>query len=216
MPTPIHTLCRTRWHQGYAKTKLRTDPVYKAAEALLSGTTLPLLDIGCGIGLLAFHLRRARIEADYTGIDYDEKKIREANHMAKTGNFKNCHFATADVRQDPLPEHHGHVLILDILQFFTPEEQETLLKAAAARVAKSQGGHLILRSTLKDSSPRFRATHLGDIIAKATFWMRAAPTHYPTKESLETILKSTGLQVKTTPLWGNTPFNNYLIVARSN
>ena len=51
------------------------------------------------------------------------------------------------------------------------------------------------------------------MLAKATFWMKAAPTHYPTAELFEKVLGDEGFKVEVSPFWGKTPFNNYLIVS---
>ena len=98
---------------------------------------------------------------------------------------------------------------LDILQFFTPDEQRELLDLAVRRVAP--GGKLIIRSTLRDDSQRFQWTVWGDRLAKITFWMKAAPVFYPTKETFQQALASFG-KLEMQPLYEGTPFNNYLIV----
>ncbi|MEM7387048.1 MAG: class I SAM-dependent methyltransferase, partial [Verrucomicrobiota bacterium] len=61
------------WYRHYSASKLKTDPLYRGvAGALKAGDpTLPLLDIGCGIGLLAFYLRRCGMNAPVHGVDYD-------------------------------------------------------------------------------------------------------------------------------------------------
>ena len=41
----------------YAWCKFATDPLYDAVFGALAGTNLPLLDIGCGMGLNSFYLR---------------------------------------------------------------------------------------------------------------------------------------------------------------
>ena len=80
----IAALCTTRWHRDYTRIKLRTDPAYAAVLREVSGTSLPLLDIGCGIGLLAMYLRGAGFDADVTGFDYDTGKIEAAKRMASS------------------------------------------------------------------------------------------------------------------------------------
>ncbi|MGI9243362.1 MAG: class I SAM-dependent methyltransferase, partial [Verrucomicrobiales bacterium] len=70
---------------------------------------------------------------------------------------------------------------------------------------------LVIRSTLAAPGWRFRVTRFGDHLAKATFWMRSAPTHYPTEASIREILEPNGLRGECRPLWGKTPFNNYLL-----
>lgn len=204
----IAALFPKRWDRHYVAAKLRTDPLYTALAENLRGSDLPLLDLGCGLGLLAFFLREKGIDVPIRGLDYDSRKIDAALHATTTSCGQNLVFSHHDARSG-LPEHHGNVSILDILQFFSPAEQETLLKLAASRVAP--GGRLIIRSGLRDTSWRFRVTVLGDLLAKATFWMKAAPTHYPSAEDFHRILSPFG-NVGISPLWGGTPFNNHLIV----
>jgi 2-polyprenyl-3-methyl-5-hydroxy-6-metoxy-1,4-benzoquinol methylase len=206
----IAALCTTKWHRDYTRIKLRTDPAYAAVLREVSGTSLPLLDIGCGIGLLAMYLRGAGFDADVTGFDYDTGKIEAAKLMARRSGFSGLHYAAGDARHE-MPAFSGHVVILDILQFFTSAEQDTLLALAASRVAPA--GRLIIRSGLCESTWRHRVTILGDWLAKLTFWMKAAPVRYPTREQLERVLNANGLRVRIEPLWGRTPFNNYLVVA---
>ena len=199
-----------RWDRNYVAAKLRTDPVYFSLAENLRGREHPLLDIGCGLGLLAFYLRAEGLEMPIHGLDYDPRKIESARLGSIASQARDLSFSHHDVRAG-LPAHQGNVSILDILQFFTPDEQETLLKLAASRVAP--GGSLIIRSALRDVSWRFKITVLGDWLAKATFWMKAAPTHYPTADDFQKILSPFG-NVEISPLWGGTPFNNYLIILR--
>jgi 2-polyprenyl-3-methyl-5-hydroxy-6-metoxy-1,4-benzoquinol methylase len=199
----------TRWDSHYVPMKLRSDPVYSAVAEQMRGSSLPILDIGCGLGLLTHWLRAAGHVVPMTGFDYDERKIRSAQAMAS--GMQDVSFTVGDARSS-LPEHCGHVVILDILQFFTLPEQDALLAAAASRVAP--GGALILRSGLSGRNWRFRVTLAGDWLAKLTFWMKAAPVCYPSAEQFQRVLSASGLTVEISPLWGRTPFNNHLIVAR--
>jgi 2-polyprenyl-3-methyl-5-hydroxy-6-metoxy-1,4-benzoquinol methylase len=198
------------YNHYYVPSKLRTDPVYSAVVSEIGGSALPVLDIGCGIGLLAFYLRESGVTADITGCDYDAWKITNAKQMAERGGYAGLSFLAADARTG-LPDFSGNVVILDILQFFKRPEQEALLRLAATRVA--EGGKLVIRSGLQDDSARFRITVAGDWLAKLTFWMKAGPVCYPDCELFESVLGSAGLKVQISPLWGGTPFNNHLIVA---
>jgi SAM-dependent methyltransferase len=196
------------WDRCYVSSKVKTDPLYGAVFDELEGSPLPLLDLGCGLGLLAFYLRERGLDFPIRGLDYDPRKISSADQVAAALAHRELAFATHDAREG-LPEHSGNVTILDILQFFTPAEQERLLGWAAARVAP--GGKLVIRSGLRDDSRRFKVTVFCDYIAKATAWMKAAPTHYPAAEDFQRILSPHG-RVRIRPLWGGTPFNNHLIV----
>jgi trans-aconitate methyltransferase len=204
----IASLFHGHWNRNYTAAKLRTDPLYSALAENLRGSDLPLLDLGCGLGLSAFYLRAEGIGVPIHGLDYDPRKIDSARLAAIASGVADVSFCHHDARTG-LPEHAGNVSILDILQFFTPDEQETLLHLAASRVAP--GGKLIIRSGLRDDSWRFKITVVGDWLAKATFWMKAAPTHYPAAEDFRRILEGFGT-VEISPLWGGTPFNNHLVV----
>lgn len=204
----IASLFTGRWNRYYVATKLGTDPLYAALRENLRSSDLPLLDIGCGLGLLALFLRAEGLTFPIHGLDYDSEKIETATQVIARSGVPGVSFAHSDVRSG-LPPHCGNLSILDILQFLTPTEQEKLLVLAASRLAP--GGKLIIRSGLRDPSWRFKITVLGDLLAKLTFWMKAAPTHYPTGSDFQRILAPFGA-VSIRPLWGNTPFNNYLIV----
>ncbi|MBK1881713.1 methyltransferase domain-containing protein [Luteolibacter pohnpeiensis] len=209
LPKKIGSLYRGRWDQHYVATKVRTDPLYARIHQELADSSLPLLDLGCGLGVLEFFLRELGVAVPMLGLDYDERKIEAARLAAKKVGTTDVDFSVHDARTG-LPEHCGNVTILDILQFIAPEEQRTLLKLAAERVAQ-QGGKLVIRSGLRDSSLRFKITVFGDVVAKATSWMRSGPVHYPVAEDFQEILSPYGT-VDISPLWGGTPFNNHLIV----
>jgi 2-polyprenyl-3-methyl-5-hydroxy-6-metoxy-1,4-benzoquinol methylase len=206
----IARTCDRHWDYHYTKSKLATDPVYLAVARELEGTTLPVLDIGCGMGLLAHYLRACGVECAVKGYDFDERKIRSAQQMAARGELKDASFHCGDARIES-SDFSGHVVILDVLQYLMPEQQKELLVASASRVAA--GAKLIIRSGLMDESWRYLITRAGDWIAKLSLWMKAAPVAYPEADRLREILSNAGLNVKITPLWGNTPFNNHLIVA---
>ncbi|MES2707835.1 MAG: class I SAM-dependent methyltransferase [Verrucomicrobiota bacterium] len=192
-----------RW---YVLTKLATDPLYEAVFKELETTSQPLLDIGCGMGVLAFYLRARGWTPRISGFDYDPRKIDSARQVAvRLGT--DTDFTSGDARTG-LPDHAGSVTILDILQYFTPDEQRGLLQAAARRVGP--GGRLILRSGLASGNWRGRLTRAGDRVARITRWMRDHALHYPTADFLQSCLQESGLKGSLRPLWGRTPFNNWL------
>ncbi|MES2475057.1 MAG: methyltransferase domain-containing protein [Verrucomicrobiota bacterium] len=206
----IAALFPGRFDRNYVASKLQTDPLYAALAREIQDSPLPLLDLGCGLGLVAFYLRLSGVTVAITGIDYDRRKIATAERAAATFGNEGLSFAFHDL-QSGIPAHEGNLCVLDILQYFTPAEQQTLLESAASRVAP--GGKLIIRSGLRDRSVRFKITVLGDLLAKATFWMKGAPKHYPTAEDFQRLLSPHG-EVRITSLWGGTPFNNHLIVLK--
>ncbi|PYQ62286.1 MAG: hypothetical protein DMF58_02195 [Acidobacteria bacterium] len=59
--------------RSYVRAKLATDPVYDAAFECLRGSELPVLDIGCGVGILGMYLRERGFTAPIVGIDHDAR-----------------------------------------------------------------------------------------------------------------------------------------------
>ena len=207
----IASHCSGKFLQGYTSSKISTDPLYEGVYGELKSSTNPLLDVGCGVGILAMYLRERGLENPVTGFDYDASKIKGGHRMLEKGGYQNITLAQGDARTD-LPAHSGDVTILDILQFFEDSEKRELLKNIATRVAP--GGKLIIRSGLEEKNLRFYTTIAADFFAKITFWMKSAPIHYPTADFFRTTLSAEGLEVTVRPFWGKTPFNNYLIVAQ--
>lgn len=196
----------------YAYWKIRLDPVYQAvAEELAAAPPLPLLDLGCGIGLLAAYLRESGFAGDILGIDLDARKIAAARQCACALDARSA-FDCRDLLGIESPV-RGHVGMLDVLQYLSAEMQQQIL-ARAASLLDPQYGLLIVRSGIEDSSWRFRITHGIDVFARAIHWMKTPPVVYPTRETFATALAGGGLGIEFRPLWGGTPFNNYLIVAR--
>ncbi|WP_421569396.1 methyltransferase domain-containing protein [Stenotrophomonas sp. PD6] len=194
----------------YSRGKLGSDPLYPGVLAALTPCSQPLLDIGCGLGLLAHVLRQNQRTQAYFGVDIDADKIARAQRAGTRAALANARFACVDASA-ALPDHHGSVALLDVLQYLPAEAQPVLLREAAARVAP--GGRLVIRTTLADNSGRDRTTRITDMLAHLVGWMGTRPRHYPDAASVRAPLDAAGLQVEMTPLYGNTPFNNWLVTA---
>lgn len=200
---------RRPWHRHYARNKLRFDPVYAAVAAIVADCSVPLLDVGCGIGLLGFYLREGGFGAGYRGLDFDTGKIAIAREISLRCGLD---LAFDDSDAGELPPFRGHVALLDLLHYLPAPAQQDLLREAAARVAP--GAALILRNVLRERGWRFRATVCEEYFLSATGWMRTPATHYPERAEIEAPLRTAGLDVDVHPLWGNTPFNSFMVVAR--
>lgn len=199
----------SRWHYHYAKSKLLTDPLYTAACAVLANSCAPLLDLGCGIGLLAHCLRVRGIPAPYRGVDNDTAKIALARRAA--ADLSQVEFSVADLDCE-LPDHRGSVALLDTLQYLPAGARDALLEHVCGCIADD--GALVIRTGLADASWRSLTTYAVDVLSRAVRWMNRGPRQYPTRELLERMCARHGLTMQVQPLWGKTPFNNWLIVAR--
>ncbi len=203
MTNDVSALFDSRFLRSYARSKLARDPVYGAVASRLPD--LPLLDIGCGVGLLALSLRHCGFSAPILGIDHDGKKIAAAVKAAE-GAMCDARFMVADARE-PIA-FQGSVAMLDVLHYFDEEEQRRILRNAVACVAP--GGVVIIRDAIRDRSWRYRATYIEETFARSIGWLRGERLNFPTRD---VILDSfDGFRSEVTPMWGRTPFNNYLFV----
>ena len=194
----------------YARVKLRTDPLYPGVIDALRGTRAPVLDLGCGIGLLAHALRTNGLMMPYRGVDIDAPKIAQAQRGAARAGLQEASFDVVDLAQG-MPSHAGSVTILDVLQFVPPIAQAAILDDAIARIADD--GRLVIRTGLDDGTTRARTTRRIDVFSRWVKWMPSAPKAYPDAVQLRARFEQAGLRATFTPLYGNTPFNNWRIVA---
>jgi SAM-dependent methyltransferase len=192
--------------QGYVRWKVRTDPAYAAVRDVLIGRTAPVIDLGCGVGLLPFYLREHGHAAPMVGIDFDQRKIEVARKASQ--HYEGIEFVAGDAR-DPLPRDHD-VVILDILHYFDSASQQTIL-ANAARAA-GDDGVVVIRQGVRDGSWRHRLTALVDGLARVFRWMKAEQLNFPTREEIEAPFTDFVSEVR--PLWGRMPYNSYLFVFR--
>ncbi|MEA3209642.1 MAG: hypothetical protein QOE70_2699 [Chthoniobacter sp.] len=201
-----------RWLQGYARGKLRSDPVFAATFELLKDSSLPVLDLGCGIGLLEFYLRECGFTAPLTGIDFDAAKIAQAQRIAPL-HYRGVEFIVGDVTQVREVEARGHVVLFDVLHYLDAAAQRQLLEAVAARVAP--GGLCLIRETPRDGSWRFRVTQIEEFFLRAMLWMKSGAVHFPTVAQVLAPFRECGYACEVRPLWGRTPFNSHLFVLRA-
>lgn len=197
----------------YTRTKLGTDPLYPGVCDVLRDTRAPLLDIGCGLGLLAHALRADGQSMAYRGYDNDASKIERARLAAQRRGLADVAFGTADLGA-ALPVHQGSVALLDVMQFVPEPAQVRAIDTILAML--TPGAKLVIRTGLADGSPRAQVTRFVDVFAKVVGWMNAAPVQYPDPAMLRARFEAAGVPATFAPLHGNTPFNNWLIVATRN
>jgi SAM-dependent methyltransferase len=206
---PAHPL-GNRWDYYYTRTKLGSDPLYPGVLQALRGSMAPLLDLGCGLGLLAHALRLDAQTMAYRGVDNDAAKIERARSVAGKSDLADTRFDVVDLAKGP-PVHQGSVAILDVLQYLDAAAQQALIGEVIGML--TPGARLVIRTGLGDSSRRGQTTRVTDRLANLIGWMQSRPRCYPDADAMRTRLADVGLQTTFSPLYGNTPFNNWLIVA---
>ena len=198
------------WLRSYAKSKLRRDPIFPAAYELLRCSDQPILDVGCGIGLLAFYLRERGCTQSIAGLDVDPRKIRHARKAAAE-RYREVSFHEQDV-QKPLAEFRGNIALFDVLHYLPLAEQSALLSRLAQSIAPA--GLLIIRDCPRDGSFRFWMTWLAEKFAQAISWNLNAPLHFPARERLVEAFSEKQFTREIRPLWGGSPFNNHIFIFR--
>ncbi|HYM85300.1 MAG TPA: methyltransferase domain-containing protein [Pseudoxanthomonas sp.] len=206
---PAHPL-GNRWDYYYTRAKLGSDPLYPGVLQALRGSQASLLDLGCGLGLLAHALRLDGQVMTYRGVDNDAAKIERAQKVSGKSGLADASFEVVDLAAGP-PAHQGSVAILDVLQYLDAAAQQRLIAAVIGML--TPGAQLVIRTALGDASRRGQTSRITDRLANLIGWMQSRPQCYPDAETLRAQLADAGLQTTFSPLYGNTPFNNWLIVA---
>jgi trans-aconitate methyltransferase len=188
----------SRFLRHYVRGKMSSDPLYAAVYEHLRDRDDPILDVGCGTGILALYLRERGHRAPVRGIDHDEAKVATARALGVECDV-------GDARD--LPPWRGSVLLLDLLHYFDDATQSRILTRIAATASM-----VIIRDAVRDASWRYRVTHLQESFARAIGWLKAEQLNFPTREAIAAPFAN--FEQEIVPLWGRTPFNNYLFVFR--
>ena len=207
--TGVAARFREPWLRIYAAKKLRSDPVFPAAFELLRDSEEPLVDLGCGVGLLAFYLRERNFQAPIIGVDRDGRKIARANAAAR-GASRGLEFVERDVCH-AVPQ-TGNIVLFDLLHYLLPNDQRELLERLVPSVAP--GGMLVVRDCPRDGNARFWLTLLAERFAQTTTWNVKTSLHFPSRETISAAFPPDEFSPTVEPLWGRTPFNNHLFVFR--
>jgi 2-polyprenyl-3-methyl-5-hydroxy-6-metoxy-1,4-benzoquinol methylase len=199
-----------RWLRHYVRGKLRNDQIYSTAYDLLQPSENPILDVGCGVGLLGFYLRERACRQPVLGLDVDARKIRCGSEIAAK-QYEDVELQLHDV-QGPLPVFSGNIVLFDVLHYLPHAAQRALLSDLASRIAR--GGLLIIRDCPREPRPRYWMTLIAEKFAQAISWNLRTPLHFPTRESISDVFDADEFEREIRPLWGTSPFNNHIFIFR--
>jgi 2-polyprenyl-3-methyl-5-hydroxy-6-metoxy-1,4-benzoquinol methylase len=200
---------QSRFLRQYVARKLRSDPVYPAVYEAVRSSPQPLLDVGCGLGLLGFYLRERGFKNPIIGFDCDLRKIRAGKQVAGAYPAVDLH---ARNLQDRLPEFSGTVAMLDVLHYLSPVDQNNLLLRLVEQIAP--GGALLVRDCPCDGGIRYAVTFLIEKFAQLISWNVPTRLYFPSRESILRNFSPNEFTQEVKPLWGATPFNNHFFTLR--
>lgn len=199
---------------NYVRIKLLTDPIAKLIADIAGdaqGALGRVFDIGTGRGqlpILLLELERATAAA---GCDWDREKIERGVAAAALEPALEVSLQAGDARTTTI-EAADTVLLVDLLHYFTVEEQDALLRRAAQAVLP--GGRLIVREADTERGWRSRVTLLEERIFTFLRFNRGERVQFRSARDLSALLESEGLRVEVRPAWGKTPFSNVLILGQ--
>ncbi len=206
----VATQFRSRWLRNYVRGKLRRDDIYSTAYELLRSSAEPILDVGCGVGLLAFYLRERGCRQPVVGLDADARKIRYGAGITEN-NYRDVDLRFHDVEKT-IPEFSGNVALFDVLHYLAPAKQAALLDHLSGCVGP--GGVLIIRDCPREQRPRYWLTLLAEKFAQTISWNRGGALHFPSRAGIEAAFEASDFARETRPLWGTSPFNNHVFIFR--
>jgi len=206
----VATQFSQRWLRNYVRGKLRRDRIYQAAYELLRSSSAPILDVGCGVGLLAFYLRERACRQPVLGLDVDARKIRYGVTIA-AAQYRDIDLRFHDVGRT-VPDFSGNVALVDVLHYLPPAKQTALLTHLADCV--EPGGILIVRDCPRDAGPRYWITWLAERFAQVISWNLNAALHFPSRASIDGVFGAAEFERESRPLSGASPFNNHIFIFR--
>jgi 2-polyprenyl-3-methyl-5-hydroxy-6-metoxy-1,4-benzoquinol methylase len=201
---------QARWLRHYVRGKLRNDQIYPTAYELLRASQNPILDVGCGVGLLGLYLRERNCRQPVLGLDVDARKIRYGREIVSK-QYADIELRWHDV-QEPLPVFAGNIVLFDVLHYLPLAAQRALLSDLAGCVAP--GGVLIIRDCPREPRPRYWMTFFAEKFAQAISWNLRTSLHFPTRESISDVFSANEFEREIRPLWGTSPFNNHIFIFR--
>jgi uncharacterized protein (DUF2062 family)/2-polyprenyl-3-methyl-5-hydroxy-6-metoxy-1,4-benzoquinol methylase len=202
---------RSRFH--YVRVKLMTDPMPKMIADLFGdrpGVLGELLDVGTGRGQLPLLLLELGRATKAHAVDWDEQKVLAARDAAAHAPALDASFDVGDVRGAALAP-ADTVLLLDVLHYMAPAEQDEVLRHAARAVRA--GGRLIVREADTERGWRSWVTLGEELFFTLVRFNRGARVRFRAAREIVALLEAEGMACAVRPAWGKTPFSNVLIVA---
>jgi 1-acyl-sn-glycerol-3-phosphate acyltransferase len=167
--------------------KMRCDPMFTVLDSVVPRQGF-VLDLGCGYGLASHWLACFTDGRTFLGIDYDEDKIRVAQRTAP--EHPRIRFESGDILERDYPA-CDVVLLLDVLHYWTPEKQQTILNKA--RQALRPGGRLVLRDGARTEDEAHQRVHRWERFATRVGMNRTKEgLHFLTQAELEAMLQRAG------------------------
>ncbi len=172
---------------------------YSDMERELPGAG-PVLDLGCGHGLLSFALASRSSRRAVIGVDHDEKRIGIARRaLAKAPAGLKLRFETGSAFSPPEGPFVG-VTLIDVMHYFPPEQQMRIFEQAYRSL--EPGGVLLVREVDPGGGWAGRLNRIYEKIATATGFTRSeqkSSLHFRSPPGWAAALAEAGFRVRHRP-----------------
>jgi len=208
---------RQRTQFNYVRIKLMSDPIAKLVTEVRGEESLgAVYDVGTGRGQLPILLLELGRATSARGVDWDERKIEDANAAAEGARGDDlsrldARFEVQDARECR-PEPSDTVLLIDLLHYFQVPEQDAILDRAAAAVRP--GGVLLVREADTERGWRSWMTLFEERLFTALRFNRGERVRFQPARAIAERIRGAGLETEIRPAWGKTPFSNVLVIGR--
>ncbi|HWN93711.1 MAG TPA: MMPL family transporter [Methylomirabilota bacterium] len=167
--------------------KLKMDPMFLSLDRIVPRDGF-VLDLGCGYGLATHWLAYTTDRRNFLGVDYDEDKIRVAQRTAPQS--ERIKFELRDLLEWEYPE-CDTILLLDVLHYWTPEKQQSILDKA--RRALRPGGRLVLRDAARAVNTEHQRVEWWEKLATGFGHNKTEEgLHFQTLPEMESMLQRAG------------------------
>lgn len=216
--SPESTSAAEKSQFHYVRIKLAVDPIARLiadVEGEHEHALGEVLDIGTGRGQLPLLLLELGRATHAHGVDWDRAKIVHAQRAAEVrpdgAAAAAATFSAEDARAFTANS-ADTVLLIDLLHYFTIDEQNAILDRAAEHV--KPGGRLLVREADTERGWRSWATLFEEKFFTAVGFNRGERVRFRPAREIASRLEARGFSCTIVPAWGSTPFSNVLVVAR--
>jgi uncharacterized protein (DUF2062 family)/predicted methyltransferase len=203
----------------FARAKLRRDPIYTAAVAMLPRSGGTLVDVGCGQGLTLAVLLEA-VSAQTRG-DWPSGMPPPPRFDRLVGIETRARVAAMARRALPegaeiiheaapagLPARLTAALVFDVLHLMSAADQERLVMELRARL--EPGGVVLVRDVDAAAGFGFHAVRIGNRLKNLAVGQFGQTFHFRTVAEWTALFTRAGWTVERSPMGHGTPFANVL------
>ncbi len=171
----------------------------------------PVLDLGCGQGLVALALAMAAPGRQVVGIEREARKVSAAR-MAGEG-LANLSFRAGDIFELDDEGRFDAVLLVDVLYLWEEPHKRRILRTAHRALRK--GGLLLVQEVVTRPRLKYAVALLQEWLAlRVLRTTSSGGVNYVSREENESLLRSCGFEVESVPFHRRVPYAHFLFRCR--